>query len=90
MTIRFHMTADHVREVCMSHAWYTKGTAKAYSEMLDKADGYLDVDEVVELAHDIVLHSDVENTVGDPEQDIAVQCVAEILIIGCYPQITRD
>ena len=62
---------DLVRKMCIEYNYYTHGDNRAYEAMLNEADN-LDVenlDAVVEIARDIVFHSDISaySDLGDME-----------------------
>lgn len=69
--IKFNLTADTVRNICVANEWYTRGTVSEYNEMLDWVREYccnpenamfeLNVDVRLEyIADNILNHSDVE------------------------------
>lgn len=69
--IKFNLTADTVRNVCIVNEWYTRGTVSEYNEMLDWVREYccnpenvmfeLNVDLRLEyIANNILNHSDVD------------------------------
>ena len=74
-TIRQDLTADDVRNMCITYNLYTRGNSEDYSRMLDRVNeinrgtydenneqilGNWNVDTYVEIAYDIAKHSDNE------------------------------
>lgn len=58
-------TTDSVRGCCIECDYYTNGSNRDYSEMLDYVDENAPTtDNVYAVALDIVLHSEIENRYG--------------------------
>ena len=58
---RVCLEAEKVRELCVEHNFYTRGNSKSYEDMLNKCKDVSTPDSLMEIAQDIVDHSDVEN-----------------------------
>ena len=54
------LRAEEVRDLCIRLNFYTRGDCKAYDKMLNRC-GYITADELIEIASDIVEHSDCDN-----------------------------
>lgn len=55
------ISADSLRELCIAKRWYTRGDCGEYENLLyDLADGKenISTDDIVEIAQDIVNHSE--------------------------------
>ena len=65
------LTAYAVREVCISHQYYTRGDCEAYQNMFDHC-GYVNADTLEVIAKDIKDHSNTEDSVLDIMQTLAV------------------
>lgn len=63
------LSAEKVRDLCIEKNWYTRGDNNAYAAMLDKvweikdSGKSLTVDQLGEIAKDILAHSDTMYTV---------------------------
>lgn len=60
------LTSMDLRSLCIMNDWYTHGTVKEYSNLLSNVDNLKNVttDDIVEIAQDIVDHSDVHMDMG--------------------------
>lgn len=77
---------DLVRRMCIEYNYYTRGDNRAYEAMLNKADN-LDVenlDVVVEVARDIVFHSDIE-----AYSDLGEKEILEGMVYGLLKDCTE-
>ena len=60
------LTADALRQTCIKHNWYTRGTCREYEALFDKLhDGQghqinMTTEKLVEIAEDIWEHSRIE------------------------------
>lgn len=63
------LNAENVRELCINKNWYTKGSQEEYVALLKKIEDIRDSDESItvnqlgEIAEDILKHSDTTYTV---------------------------
>lgn len=56
------LTMEKLRGLCIQRNWYTNGDNDEYSHMLNMAKrGNLTSDDIIEIALDIVAHSDLED-----------------------------
>lgn len=74
MTMRLAKVLDkeEVRQMCIAHQYYTRGDNKAYENMLGLLDTFskysgsnITAGRLEEIAEDIKMHSDTEDTVRD-------------------------
>ena len=65
------LTADEVREVCIRHQYYTKGTCQEYENLFEMC-GYVTPDSLENIAKDIKDHSDTEDSVLDIMKTLAI------------------
>lgn len=55
------LSMEKLRNLCIQRDWYTKGDNGEYSNMLNMTNrGILTSDDIVEIALDIVAHSDLQ------------------------------
>lgn len=93
MKVYFHLSAYQTRMTCIERGWYTHGDNEAYGKMLDKCDDDLAIDEVVEIAEDIIAHSDpevMEQVRQMYETKHLRTAVTDILLFRSYPQCSDD
>lgn len=62
--IKFKLTSDKFRNICICNDWYTRGTCEEYTNMLDYIDKYctdmcdIDAQDKIEhIASDVLWHS---------------------------------
>ena len=65
------LTAYAVREVCISHQYYTRGDYESYENMFEHC-GYVNADTLEMIAKDIKDHSDTNDSVLDIMKTLAV------------------
>ena len=66
------LSAEDLRNLCIKNHWYTKGTCEEYSHLLyDLAENkeHLTTDDIIEIAEDIVAHSEIDD---DSIEDISI------------------
>lgn len=66
--------ADDLRNLCIEKGWYTRGDGKAYAHLLigkaqDKEN--ITTDDIVEIAQDIIDHSDTDQEITSIMFDVA-------------------
>ena len=65
------LTVEDVREVCIHHQYYTKGTCQEYENLFEMC-GYVTPDSLENIAKDIKDHSNTEDSVLDIMKTLAV------------------
>lgn len=66
--------ADSLRNLCIAKNWYTRGNTEEYSHLLyDMAEGKenISTDDIVEMAQDIMEHSNTDQEITSICFDIA-------------------
>lgn len=65
------ISADKIIRICVSHEWYTMGTSEEYDQMLSSASSKenLTTEDIVEIATDILEHSDSERIMSEYGMD---------------------
>lgn len=65
------ISADKIIGICIRQEWYTMGTNEEYEQMLSTASGKenLMTDDIVEIATDILEHSDSERIMSSYGMD---------------------
>lgn len=59
--------SNSVRAMCIKHELYTRGDNEAYSKMLNYVDAHKEptLEDMVNVAGDIIAHSDYEGEIAD-------------------------
>lgn len=68
------ISADSIRNLCVTKNWYTKGTNEDYRHLLvDLVDNKEDIttEDIVEIAQDIMEHSDTDQELTSICFDVA-------------------
>lgn len=82
-----YLFADDLRNLCIKHRWYTKGACADYNHLLyDLADrkNNLGTDDIIEIAKDIIAHSEIDPEFGD------VTTVAYLVNCACMVLFQED
>lgn len=67
---------EDLRNLCIRKSWYTRGGNEAYAELLETADTLENVksENIVEIAKNILKHSDTEHTLSSICFEVAKTC----------------
>lgn len=66
---------DDLRNLCIKHNWYTCGTCKEYSVLLDKCEkDNITTGDIVDMAEDILSHSCTDHPITSICFEIARIC----------------
>lgn len=83
------LSPESVRQVCISHNYYTRGTCKDYEEMFSILDYKTKLSgsnisslRLEEIAEDIKIHSNTEDTVEDIMSNLAVHITCSLYVRG--------
>ncbi len=66
--------SEDLRELCIRNNWYTRGDCKAYSHLLNELaheKENITTDDIVEIAQDILEHSDTDQELTSICFDVA-------------------
>lgn len=62
------LSAENLRNLCIKNHWYTKGNCEEYEHLLyDLAENkrHLATNDIIEIAEDIIAHSEIDCTSED-------------------------
>lgn len=85
--------SDKVRSLCIKESYYTRGTCEQYMHLLnDLCDKEGAMDELEEIAEDIVKHSDTEShceQYGGSEEEMIENLLFELINECCVVTVER-
>lgn len=85
--------SDKVRSLCIKESYYTRGTCTEYMHLLnDLCDKEVTMDDLEEIAEDIMKHSDIERVCdqyGCIEDDVFENILFELINECCVAIVER-
>lgn len=85
--------SDKVRSLCIKESYYTRGTCTEYTHLLnDLCDKEVTLDELEEIAEDIMNHSDTESyceQYGGSEEEMVENLLYELINECCVVTVER-
>lgn len=80
--IKFHLTADDVRNYCIFHELYTQGNNAEYGAMLDMC-GEIDIETIGKIARNIIIHSNQQTMLEEYGSDMFEDVFSQIATDLC-------